>query len=269
MLDPIYDIVINMLSIEIVNRIATLTLERESGLNVLCNPILDALENAFSTLEIESRVRAIIITGKGKAFTAGADIYELASFNSKAAELFSQGGNALFDRMELYPKPIIAAVNGFAFGGGMELVMASDFVIASETASFALPELKLGLIPGFGGCRRILRTMSLADAKRLLFTAQTLDAMEAFSKGLVQEVVAVDDLLEIARKRATEATNISPHAIALAKKLLYAYAEDKSSDSQVEHTTFRAAFEHPDAKEGIAAFLEKRKPEWSNFTTKS
>jgi enoyl-CoA hydratase len=249
----------DMLSTEIVDGIATLTFKREAALNALCNAVLDAMEDSLNTLEADPEVRAILITGKGKAFIAGADIHEMASFDSRAAELFAKRGSALFDRMELYPKPIIAAVNGFAYGGGMELAMAADFVIASETASFALPELKLGLIPGFGGCRRILRAMSLADSKRFLFTAQTLDAKEAFSKGLVQEVVTASQLLEVARKRASEVIAMSPHAVALGKKLLHACADSKDTDSQA---IFRTAFEHPDAREGIAAFLEKRKPEW-------
>lgn len=244
--------------------VATITINRPSKLNALNKATIEELHEAFKNCDADKDIRAIIITGSGeKAFVAGADISEFASFNvSEGSELARKGQELLFDFVENLQTPVIAAVNGFALGGGLELAMASHIRIASDNAKMGLPEVTLGVIPGYGGTQRLPQLIGKGRANELIMTAQMIDAATALSYGLVNHVVAQSELLDKANELATKIAKNSPTAIAQAIKAVNANFADGINGYSVEIDRFGFCFGTADFKEGTTAFLEKRKADF-------
>jgi enoyl-CoA hydratase len=240
--------------------VATVTLDRPKALNALNAATLRELGAAIAELDTDPAVRVCILTGGGeKAFVAGADISEMAGMTVDQARRFALGGGAIAEQLSRSPRPWIAAVNGFALGGGCELALACDFVYASKHAKFGQPEVNLGVIPGFGGTQRLLRRCGLAKAKELIFSGDIVNAEEALRIGLADAVFEPADLLGKARAMAEKIASKGPLAIARAKKVI-----DVGQSMSLEHActleadTFASLFDTADQKEGMKAFLEKR-----------
>ena len=247
--------------IEKQDNIAVVTINRTTKLNALNKATIQELHDGFNALNEDKTVKAIIITGSGeKAFVAGADIAEFANFSiSEGQQLAAEGQALLFDFVQNLSTPIIAAVNGFALGGGLELAMACHFRVASTNAKMGLPEVTLGVIPGYGGTQRLAQLIGKGRAMELIMTAGMIDAETAKNYGLVNHVVAQDELLEFAKGIATKISNNSTVAIAKAIQAINANFEDGTNGYEVEIENFGACFGTEDFKEGTSAFLEKRK----------
>lgn len=238
--------------------VALLTLNRPKALNALDAATLEALAEAVRQVR-ESDARALVLTGEGRAFAAGADIEAMGQMSSLQAEEFSRLGHASFAALELLAIPTIAAVNGFALGGGCELALACDWIYASTGARFGQPEVKLGLIPGFGGTSRLTRRVGVAWAKEIVLTAATLKADEALRIGLVNRLFEPDELLDAALKTAEEIGRLGPVALGIAKGVLQqAQDADVELAHALEQNAFGLVFASADRDEGIAAFLGKR-----------
>ena len=245
--------------------IATVTVNRPKAMNALNSQVLDELFDAFTALAGNPAVKAVILTGEGKAFVAGADIAEMSKLNAVEARAFAKKGHAVMNLIENIEKPVIAAVNGFALGGGCELSMACDIRIASSKAKFGQPEVGLGLIPGFGGNLRLPRLVGKGNAKYLIYSADMIDAAEAYRIGLVQKVAEPEELIAEAEKMAGKIAAQAPIAVAVAKDVVNnGYDVDMKSGSNYEVNAFSLIFDSEDMKEGTAAFLEKRKATWKN-----
>ena len=242
--------------------LAILTVNRPKSLNALNRATVAELSRAVDELSVDRAIRALIVTGAGeKAFVAGADIAEMASLTSPEALEFSRAGHALADRLEALPIPTIAAVNGFALGGGCELAMACDLIVASEKARFGQPEVTLGVIPGFGGTSRLTRAVGVQRARELIFTGDIVDAQSALALGLAVAVVPPDQLLGRCRELAGRIAQKGPLAIAQAKRVLRAGADlPLDAANALEMQAFAGLFGSSDQKEGMRAFLEKRAP---------
>lgn len=249
------------------NGIGQVTINRPSKLNALNKVTIQELHDAFENLEKDENVRVIIITGEGeKAFVAGADISEFANFSvEEGAQLAAQGQELLFDFVEKLKTPVIAAVNGFALGGGLELAMACHFRIASDNAKMGLPEVSLGVIPGYGGTQRLPQLIGKGRAMELIMTAGMIDAETAKSYGLVNHVVPQTELLEFTKGIAAKIMKNSPMAIGKAIKAINANYKNDVDGFDVEIRNFGKCFGTEDFKEGTTAFLEKRK---ASFTGK-
>ena len=247
--------------IEKQDNIAVVTINRPTKLNALNKATIQELHDGFNALNEDKSVKAIIITGSGeKAFVAGADIAEFANFSiSEGQQLAAEGQALLFDFVQNLSTPVIAAVNGFALGGGLELAMSCHFRIASTNAKMGLPEVTLGVIPGYGGTQRLAQLIGKGRAMELITTAGMIDAETAKNYGLVNHVVAQDELLEFAKGIATKISNNATVAIAKAIQALNANFEDGTNGYEVEIENFGACFGTEDFKEGTSAFLEKRK----------
>lgn len=247
--------------------IGTITIDRPKVLNALNDATIDELGAAFDELGADSQVRVIILTGGGdKAFVAGADIAELAVCDVQGGMAKSQKGNDLLFKMENLPKPIVAAVNGFALGGGCEIAMACDVRIASDKAQLGQPEVVLGLLPGYGGTQRLPRLVGAGVAKKMLYTGDRVKADEALRIGLVDEVVPAEQLMARCRELAAAIAARGPLAVAAIKRSVnFGLSVDLASGCAHESAHFGAIFASADQKEGCTAFLEKRKP---NFTGK-
>ena len=255
----------NTLLLEIVNNVALLKVNRPQALNALNQEVLFELLAAFQSLEKDDNVRVIILTGEGKAFVAGADIKEMVSLTAQEARRFSKIGHTVMETMGSIGKPIIAAVNGFALGGGMELALGCDFIYASDDAKFGQPEINLGIIPGFGGTQRLARLIGKAQAKELIYTGQMIGAQEAKELGIVNKVFPAGDLLAAAQKAASTIASKGAWTLRLAKSAIEAgFDLDIKSGCQIEGDSFGLCFSHPDQKEGMTAFLEKRKPAFTS-----
>ena len=253
------------IKLEVKGNIAIVTVNRPKAMNALNSQVLDELRGAFHEIAQSQEIRAVILTGEGKAFVAGADIAEMSKLNAVEARAFAKKGHAVMNFIENIEKPVIAAVNGFALGGGCELSMACDIRIASEKAKFGQPEVGLGLIPGFGGNLRLPRLVGDGMAKYLIYSADMIDAAEAYRIGLVQKVTAPEELLEEAEKMAAKIASKAPIAVALAKNVVNnGNNMDMKSASAYEVNSFSVIFDSEDMKEGTAAFLEKRAAEWKN-----
>ena len=250
----------NNLLIEIADGIAVVTINRPAALNALNKDVLEELAAAFAELESSEGVACVILTGSGsKAFVAGADIAEMQALDAVSAEHFAKLGHALLNTIEKFPKPVIAAVNGFALGGGCELAMACDIRIAAENARFGQPEVNLGVIPGFGGTLRLTRLVGKGRAKELIFTGDMIDAQEAYRIGLANKVVAAEELLANARSMATKIASKGPVAVRFAKESIDSGLEmDLDRAGRFEASLFGLCFATTDQKEGMQAFLEKR-----------
>ena len=244
------------------NNIATITFARPKALNALNSQVFTDLNEALNQLENNESIKCVILTGEGKAFIAGADIAEMRDKSPDQAKIFSQIGHDTFNRIENFTIPVIAAVNGFALGGGLEAALACDFIIASEKAKFSAPEVNLGLIPGFNGTQRLTRIVGAANAKYLLFTADMVDANEALRLGIAQKVVSPDELTETVLKIASNILSKGPDAIKSVKRTInYGLSNGYKKGSENEPIEFSKQF-NEQGKEGMTAFLEKRKPNW-------
>jgi len=241
---------------------AFITISRPQALNALNSRFFEEMDHYISVIGADTSVRALIITGEGKAFVAGADIAEMVTMSQDAARDFSKRGQAVFNRLGQLPFPVIAAVNGFALGGGMELAMACDFRIAASTAKFGQPEVNLGLIPGYAGTQRLPRLTNLADALYLLTTAEVIDAPTALQMRLIQKVTEPENLLDEARRLAGLIAAKGPLAVKLVKEVTRKGFEMSYSEGEkLESEHFGDPFGNEGAI-GMQAFLEKRKPEW-------
>lgn len=238
------------------------TLNRPKALNALNTGTLIELDMVLANLAVDQKTRVLILTGSGeKAFVAGADVSEMQPMNAATARDWARLGQAVFKRLEALPQPAIAAVNGFALGGGCELAMACDIRIAAENARFGQPEVGLGITPGFGGTQRLARLVGRGRAAELLFSADPVDAAEALRIGLVNKVVPVGQALEVALALAHKIASRSPVAIGYCKAAI-SEGLDADLDTAIayEAEVFGLCFAANDQKEGMTAFLEKRKP---------
>jgi enoyl-CoA hydratase len=247
---------------EIRNQIAFLTINRPQQLNALNKDTIEALHNALAAADADPEVGVIVLTGSGeKAFVAGADIKEFADFNiAQGGELALRGQQTLFDFIEQLSTPVIAAVNGFALGGGLELAMAAHIRIASSNARMGLPETSLGVIPGYGGTQRLAQLVGRGKANEIIFTAGMLKADEALQWGLVNAVVEQAELLATCETMAQKMLANSPMAIAATIRCVNAGFSEGVNGFEVEIEEFGKCFGTKDFKEGTTAFLEKRKP---------
>lgn len=244
------------------NNIATITINRPTKLNALNKATIQELHEAFKAAEKDTDINVILLTGSGeKAFVAGADISEFANFSvEEGAQLAAQGQELLFDFVENLKTPVIAAINGFALGGGLELAMACHFRIASENAKMGLPEVSLGVIPGYGGTQRLPQLIGKGKAMELIMTAGMLNAQEALNWKLVNYVVTSSELLAFCTEIAQKILKNSPVAISTAIKAINANYKDGVNGFETEIKHFGKCFGTKDFKEGTTAFLEKRKP---------
>lgn len=254
----------NNLILDIREHILTITINRESKLNALNTETLSELHSAVSEALNNNSIGGIIITGSGpKAFIAGADIAEFAAYSvEEGRELAKKGQENVFDLIEKGSKPIIAAINGFALGGGLELAMACHIRIASKNAKMGLPEVSLGLIPGYGGTQRLAQIVGKGRALEMIMTADMITADDAYRIGLVNHIVEADLLLEKSRELISRINERSPFAIASAIKAVNAGFETGKNGYAVEIDEFSRCFGSADFKEGVAAFLTKKKPEF-------
>lgn len=250
--------------IELNSSLATVIINRPNKLNALNRATIKELSKAFKTLDKDKMIRAIILTGSGeKAFVAGADISEFANYSVKEGkELAAKGQQALFNLIENLSTPVIAAINGFALGGGLELAMACHFRIASNNAKMGLPEVSLGVIPGYGGTQRLPQLIGKGRAMELIMTAGMINAEKALSYGLANYVVPQEELLPLCLKIAGKITNNSPVAISYAIKAVNAGFKNNAKGFETEINAFGSCFGTADFKEGTTAFLEKRKAEF-------
>jgi len=253
------------LLIAIENKIALVTINRPTKLNALNKATLAELHSAFSELETNDAVQAIILTGSGeKAFVAGADIAEFADFSAaEGTQLAAEGHQKVFDHIENLKKPVIAAVNGFALGGGLELAMACHFRVASDNAKMGLPEVTLGLIPGYGGTQRLPQLVGKGRAMEMILTASTIPANVAREYGLVNHVVPKSGLIEFSIGIAEKITKNAPIAISEAILAINASFDRSKNGYEEEINAFGRLFGTADFKEGTTAFLEKRKANFS------
>jgi enoyl-CoA hydratase len=243
---------------------AVITINRPDKLNALNRDTITELHKALKELEGDKEVRAIIITGNGeKAFVAGADISEFSQYSVReGAKLAARGQEVLFDYIENLSTPVIAAINGFALGGGLELAMACHFRVASHNARMGLPEVSLGLIPGYGGTQRLPQLIGKGRALELIMTAGMIDVERALEYGLVNHMVSQEELLAYCKKLAGRISNNSPVAISHAIKAVNAGFRNNASGYKSEIEAFGACFGTADFKEGTSAFLEKRKADF-------
>lgn len=245
--------------------VGILTINRPKALNALNTEVLDALDILLDKIE-DDGIKALVITGSGeKAFVAGADISEMSDMGTLEARAFSQKGNRVFSKLENFRVPVIAAVNGFALGGGCELALSADIRYASENAKFGQPEVGLGIIPGFGGTQRLSRTVGMAKAKELIFSGNIIDANEAEKIGLVNKVVPQEELLETAMTYANKVAKQAPLAVEFGKKVMNDGINlDLRHALDYEAESFGSLFSTEDQKEGMYAFMEKRKAKFES-----
>ncbi|KQW31950.1 enoyl-CoA hydratase [Rhizobium sp. Root274] len=245
------------------DRVAVITLNRPQALNALNSTVMRELRQLLSELETDAGIAAVVLTGSEKAFAAGADIKEMQSLDF--VDAYTGGFIGGWDDIAGFRKPIIAAVSGFALGGGCELAMMCDFIIASKTAKFGQPEITLGIIPGMGGSQRLTRAVGKAKAMDLCLTGRMMDAAEAESAGLVARVVEPERLLDEALEAAAKIAGFSLTAVLMAKEAVSrAFEQTLTEGLRSERRLFHSLFATEDQKEGMAAFVEKRKPAFRN-----
>lgn len=250
---------------DVIENIAHLTINRPEKLNALNKLVFDELEDAIETIVKSSDIKSAFITGSGnKAFVAGADITEFSGLDAAAAEALSLRGQSVFDKIEKSPKIIVAAVNGFALGGGCELAMACHFRVASDNAKFGQPEVNLGLLPGYGGTQRLVQLIGKGRAIELLTTGNMIDAMTAFNYGLVNHVVPVENLINKTRSILSVINTKAPLAIAACNSVAQFAYDYKGRGYAKEAFMFGKLLQTNDSKEGVTAFLEKRPAKFKN-----
>ncbi|MCL2152063.1 MAG: short-chain-enoyl-CoA hydratase [Oscillospiraceae bacterium] len=245
---------------EVKDNIAIITIDRPEALNALNLDVLASLEKAVAQAKEDKDVYVLIITGAGRAFVAGADIAQMKDLTSDEARAFGEYGNKIFSSIESLPKPVIAAVNGFALGGGCELCMACDIRIAGEKAKFGQPEVGLGITPGFGGTQRLPRIVGLSKAKELIFTAQTINAEEALKIGLVSKVVPGEELMDAALEMAGKIAKNAQIAVRQSKIAINKGMQvDIDTALSFEAQAFGLCFSTEDQKDAMTAFVNKEK----------
>ncbi|MFI3249435.1 MAG: enoyl-CoA hydratase-related protein [Eubacteriales bacterium] len=251
-----------LVEVSVQDNIAVVTMNHPDALNALNSEVLSELEAHFARLAIQEDVHVVVITGAGRAFVAGADISEMANYSPMQAKFFSRQGNSTFMYIENFEKPVIAAVNGFALGGGCELAMSCDFRIASVKAKFGLPEVGLGIIPGFGGTQRLGRLIGLGKAIELTLTNEIITAEKALEVGLVNYVVSPDELMPKVMEIAATIASKPQVAVRQAKAAIRTGADtEMHSAVAVESEAFSHCFATEDQKDAMAAFLKKEKIE--------
>ncbi|MDR2502786.1 MAG: enoyl-CoA hydratase/isomerase family protein [Deltaproteobacteria bacterium] len=244
---------------EVSDKIAVITMNRPKALNALNDPLLSELDKALSEVEGNAGIKGAIITGAGKAFVAGADISQMASYNPEQARAYMAFAQKVFNRIENIEKPIMAAVNGYALGGGNELCMACDFRYAAENAVFGQPEVNLGIIPGFGGSQRLPRLVNPGIAKEILLSGRNVKADEALRIGLVSKVCAPEALMDEAKKIMSTIVSKPAHALRYGKVAVNRGMDtDLYKALELEINLISLCFANDDQKEGMKAFLEKR-----------
>lgn len=244
--------------------IATITFNRPKALNALNTALLNEFSDALDQISADESIRVLVLTGSGeKAFVAGADIKELASRNPLSGKAFARQGQLVISKLQELAIPVIAAVNGFALGGGSEIALASDFIYASEAANFGLPEITLGIIPGFGGTQRLPRLIGMSKAKEMIFTGKMVPAKEAFEIGLVNKVVAAGELMAEVLKTAKNIAAKGKTSLRAAKQAVNnGMNVDLATGLNIEVDAFALCIASQDSKEGLNAFIEKRKAEF-------
>ena len=247
--------------------VGVITINRPKALNALNSQVLEELDQTIDAVDLEA-TRCLIVTGAGdKSFVAGADIAEMSNLTKAEGEVFGKKGNDVFRKLETFPIPVIAAVNGFALGGGCELSMSCDIRICSENAMFGQPEAGLGITPGVGGTQRLARTIGVGKAKEMIYGARNIKADEAYRLGLVNAVYPQEELMAAAEKMATGISKNAPIAVRNCKKAINDGLQvDMDQAIVIEEKLFGDCFETADQKEGMGAFLEKRKEK--NFINK-
>ncbi|GKX64825.1 short-chain-enoyl-CoA hydratase [Inconstantimicrobium mannanitabidum] len=257
---------LNNVILEKEGNIAIVTINRPKALNALNSETLKDIDTVVDALEKDKDVYAVILTGAGdKAFVAGADISEMKDLDEKQGQEFGALGNKVFRRLENLDKPVIAAISGFALGGGCELAMACDIRVASEKAKFGQPEAGLGITPGFGGTQRLARIVGLGKAKELIYTCDIIKADEALRIGLVNKVVPLENLMEEVKAMATKIASNAPVAVKLCKDAINRGMQvDIDRAVEIEAEDFGKCFATEDQKEGMTAFLEKRAKNFQN-----
>lgn len=255
------------LLVEMRDDVALLTINRPKALNALHSSVLLELQEAFAVLSQNDAVKAVVLTGSGeKAFVAGADIAEMTEFSAQQALAFARTGQKLINFIGQMAKPVIAAVNGFALGGGMELALACDFIYASETARMGLPEVTLGIMPGFGGTQKFARLIGRSRANELVFTGKILTAAEARQWGIVNAVFPAGELVENALETAGKIARNGLLGVAHAKHVIRRGLDmGEENGMELEAVLFATLFATADQKEGMRAFLEKRKAHFSGI----
>lgn len=245
---------------EVDSAVAVLTINRPKALNALNSAVLEELNAALDAIDL-NEVRALIITGAGeKSFVAGADIGEMSTLTKAEGEAFGKKGNDVFRKIETLPIPVIAAVNGFALGGGCEISLACDIRICSENAVFGQPEVGLGITPGFGGTQRLARTVGVGMAKQMIYTARNIKAPEALRIGLVNAVYPIEELMVAAKKMASMIASNAPIAVRNCKKAINdGLQTDIESGVAIEEKLFGDCFETEDQRYGMAFFLDRNK----------
>ena len=245
--------------------VRVIKINNPEALNALNTAILKELDAAFTEVAEDNGILAVVLTGEGRAFVAGADISEMKSKNAIEGEIFGKLGASVFRKIELLPKPVIAAVNGFALGGGCELAMSCDIRLASAKAKFGQPEVGLGITPGFSGTQRMPSLIGMGKAKELIYTADIIDAAEAYRIGLVNHVYEPEALMEEAMKMAEKIASKAPIAVKNSKEAINRGIQtDMDSAVAIEAYLFGLCFASEDQKEGMTAFFEKRKANFQN-----
>ena len=247
---------------EVEGQIGIITINRPKALNALNSAVLDELDKTLDAIDQEA-IRCLILTGAGeKSFVAGADIGEMSTLTKAEGEAFGKKGNDVFRKLETFPIPVIAAVNGFALGGGCEISMSCDIRICSENAVFGQPEVGLGITPGFGGTQRLARIVGTGKAKEMIYGARNIKAEEAYRIGLVNNVYPAEELMPAAKKLASTIARNAPIAVRNCKRAINEGMQvDMDQAIVIEEKLFGNCFETYDQKEGMNAFLEKRKVE--------
>lgn len=252
------------IKIDIQDCTATLIFNRPAVLNALNIATLKEIKAAVMDFEKRPTVKVIILTGEGKAFIAGADIAEMQGMNPSEALQFSELGHDLMHTLQHIKKPVIAAINGFALGGGFELALSCDILLVSDKAKLGLPEVNLGVIQGFGGTQRLPRFIGAARAKELIFTGAIIEAKRAFEIGLANRLVPHEELMQVTLEIARKIGEKSPRAISVVKRVINAGLETNLQQGcQLEIEAFAGCFNTDDQREGMQAFLEKRKPQFT------
>ena len=243
--------------------VGILSMNIPSTLNALSSKVLDELDKAIDSIIEDEDIYVLILTGEGKSFVAGADISEMKDFNFQGGRTFAEKGMKLFRKIELMDKPVIAAVNGYALGGGCELAMCCDIRIASDKAKFGQPEVGLGICPGFAGTQRLSRLVGIAKAKELIFTCDIINGKEAERIGLANKVVAPEELMSTAIDMANKIASKGQIAVRFSKTAIIRGSESNIETGMIiEKDLFALCFETEDQKEAMVAFLEKRKPNY-------
>ena len=254
------------LTLEKENGICILKINRPKSLNALNSMVLNELDKVVDEINEDADISVVILTGEGKAFVAGADITEMLNMNAYEGKNFGHMGMKVFRKIELSPKPYIAAINGFALGGGCELAMSCDIRLASDKAKFGQPEVGLGITPGFAGTQRLSRLVGTGKAKELIFTADIIGATEAEKIGLVNKVVESEELMDIAKKMAEKIASNAQMAVRYSKSAINkGFETDIETGMTIEEDLFGLCFATSDQKEGMGAFIEKRAPKFKTL----